>query len=87
MLANTLVDEKRYEEALTIYKTVQKIMPDNPKISAFIANIYVMLDNYTQATKYYKRAIKQAPKDNEIKLIYIEMANQYINNKMKGIYE
>ena len=62
-------------------------MPDNPKISAFIANTYVMLDNYTQAIKYYKRAMKQAPKDNEIKLIYLEMADQYIKNKMKGIYE
>ena len=59
-------------------------MPNNPKISTFIANIYVLLDNYTQAVKYYKKAMKQAPKDNEIKLIYIEMANSYINEKMKG---
>ena len=34
--------------------------------------------------KYYKKAIKLDPKNNEIKLIYIEMASHYIENKLKG---
>jgi tetratricopeptide (TPR) repeat protein len=80
-----VADEKRYEEALIIYKTVQQIIRDNPKILTFIANVYALLNNYVQAVKYYKKAMKIAPKDNEIKLIYIELANSFINNKLKGI--
>jgi len=43
-------------------------MTNNPRIYTFIANTYILLNNYEQAFKYYKKAIKQAPKDNEIKL-------------------
>ena len=60
-------------------------MVNNPRISTFIANTCVLAGNYSQAFKYYKKAMKQAPKDNEIKLIYIEMANSYINSKLEGI--
>jgi len=84
LLANILVDEKRYEEALSIYKTAQKIAPESPKISTLIANTYALSGNYIHAVKYYKKAMKQAPKDNEIKLIYIEMAKAYIENKARA---
>ena len=67
-----------------MYKTVQKILNNDPRISTFIANTYVMLGDFIQAVKYYKKAIKQAPRDNEIKLIYIEMASAYINDKLAG---
>ena len=49
---------KRYEEALLVYKTVRQIMSDNPKISVFIANTCVLLDDFTQAFKYYRKALK-----------------------------
>ena len=87
LLANILVDEKRYEEALLLYKTVSQIIPNNPRITTFIANTYALMNDYTQALKHYKKAMKQSPKDNEIKLIYIETLNKYINDKLKGKYE
>ena len=74
-MANILVDEKRYEEGISIYKIAQKLEPDDIKITTFIANAYFLLQNITQAIKYYKKAIKQAPKDNEIKLIYLDIIN------------
>lgn len=67
-----------------IYKTANTISNDNPKLITLIANVYVLTNNYTQAIKYYKKAIKLDPKNNEIKLIYIEMASHYIENKLKG---
>ena len=76
-----LIDEKRYEEGIMIYKIASKIMVNDARISTFIANAYVMLNNYDKAVKYYKKAMKQAPRDNEIKLIYIETINQYIKDK------
>ena len=36
------------------------------------------------ASKYYKKAIKKAPKDNEIKLIYIELTKNYIEKKLRS---
>ncbi len=83
LLGNMLIDEKRYEEGIMIYKTASKISINDARISTFIANAYVMLENYDQAVKYYKKAMKQAPRDNEIKLIYLETINTYIEDKKK----
>ena len=59
-------------------------MPNDCRISTFIANTYALIKDYTEAVKYYKKAMKQAPKDNEIKLIYLEMVTGFIQEKMKG---
>ncbi len=58
-------------------------MPDNPKYLVFIANTYIFLNDIEQAVKYYRKAMIAAPKDNEIKLIYIETASKYIEEKAK----
>ena len=79
-----LVDEKRYDEAISIYKTVHEITPNDANIVAYIANTYVLMGNYTQAVKYYKKAMKLSPKDNEIKLIYLDMINSFIEAKKRG---
>ena len=84
LLANILIEEKRYEEALMLYKISAKLTDNNAKILTFIANTYVLLNDIVSASIYYKKAIKKAPKDNEIKLIYLELANNYIEKKMRG---
>ena len=66
-----------------MYKTASKIEPENVKILVFIANTYLLLENYENTVKYYRKAMKIAPKDNEIKLIYLDMMDKYIKNKKK----
>jgi len=81
LLANILVDEKRYEEALNIYKSAQNILKNNSKITTFIANTYMMLGNLEKAIEYYRKAINLSPQNNEIKLIYLELMDDFIRHK------
>ena len=47
-----------------------------------MANAYIMLDELKNAAKYYRLAMKEDPENLEIKLIYIDVANNYILKKV-----
>ena len=47
-----------------------------------MANAYMMLDSLKDAAKYYRLAMKEYPDNLEIKLIYTDIANNYILKKV-----
>ena len=47
-----------------------------------MANAYMMLDSLKDAAKYYRLAMKEEPDNLEIKLIYTDIANNYILKKV-----
>ena len=83
MLANILINEKRYEEAIELYKNAARLSFEKPKIFVFIANAYMLLKDTHNAIKYYRKALREAPDNNEVRLIYVETMNEYIIRKIK----
>ena len=47
----------------------------------FIANSYMLNSDTKKAIKYYRLAIKQSPDNQEIMLIYIDILNEFIEEK------
>ena len=88
LLANILTNEKRYEEAIELYKSAIRLVPAEEKrgrsiLCVFIANAYMLLEDIHNAIDYYRKALKEAPENNEVRLIYVEIMNAYITRKVQ----
>ena len=80
LLANILTNEKRYEEAIELYKKAVRLVPGKKNrgkgiLYVFIANAYMLLENIHDAINYYRKALKEVPENNEVRLIYVEIMN------------
>ncbi len=89
LLANILTNEKRYEEAIELYKQAVRLVPMEEArgrgiLYVFIANAYMLLEDINNAINYYRKALKEVPENNEVRLIYVEIMNAYITRKVEG---
>ncbi|MCR5261941.1 MAG: tetratricopeptide repeat protein [Candidatus Gastranaerophilales bacterium] len=94
--AEKLTENKQYSEALAKY---QKISPQGYNSYIGIAGVYLLMNDYTKALDFYKKALAEKPDDNEILLtmagIYIQQddltnAETYlkkITNKQNAKYK
>ena len=81
LLAHLLLNEKRYTEAIDIYKKSVELTDNKAMVYIFIANAYMLNSDMKNAIDYYRLAIKEAPLNQEVKLIYIDIMNDYIEGK------
>lgn len=44
----------------------------------------MLLEDTHNAILYYRKALREAPENNEIRLIYVEIMNAYIDKKISG---
>ena len=89
LLANILTNEKRYEEAIELYKQAVRLVPMEEArgrgiLYVFIANAYMLLEDINNAINYYRKALREVPENNEVRLIYVEIMNAYITRKVEG---
>ena len=82
LLANILITQKRYQEAIGLYEKALKLTNNGTKIYVLMANAHMMLDEPSMAAKYYRLAMKEEPENLEIKLIYTDVANNFILKKV-----
>ena len=76
-----MVAEGRYDEALDYYNQVTTIMPDDADTYKLIGNTHAILDNLDLAIINYRKAIELDTECDELKLIYYEIVDEYINRK------
>ncbi len=64
-LANNLLHQKKYQEALIYYALLKETDTDNhyPRVDATIANCYYELGDKDLAKKYYQQCVKDNPTD------------------------
>ena len=81
LLGNLYFNEKRYDEAIDIFKKALLLQPIDTNIFTLLGNSYVMKNELELATISYKSAIDNDSENDELKLIYLEIIKELINNK------
>jgi tetratricopeptide (TPR) repeat protein len=74
--ANSLYEEKKFDEAIIAFNGIIEEFPDVYIINVSIGNCYFEKGNYDQAIICYKKALEKDPDNSEVKM-YI--ANSYSN--------
>ena len=81
LLANILLAENRSDEALDYYNKAIQINPDDSDTYKLIGNTHAILDNLDLAIRNYRKAIQYDKDSNELKLVYFEIIDEFINRK------
>jgi tetratricopeptide (TPR) repeat protein len=84
LLGNLMLSEKMYKEAINLYEKASQYSKDKSKPYLFLGNTYGLLKDECMAIEYYRKAIRIAPEDKEITLIYIEVLGDYITKKAES---
>ena len=82
LIGNIYSAEQKYEEAVEFYKKALELEPADANIYTLLGNTYVMLQDLRSAISCYKQAIDIETDNDEIKLIYIEIVQEFVNNKV-----
>ncbi|MCD7780264.1 MAG: tetratricopeptide repeat protein, partial [Candidatus Gastranaerophilales bacterium] len=78
LLGNLYSSLNQYENALELYNKVIEIEPANANAYILSGNTYVMLKDLRSAIASYKQAIDIDYENDELKLIYIEIVQEFI---------
>ena len=84
LLGNLYSSEQKFEEAVECYKKVIALQPANVNAYTLLGNTYVMLKDLHSAINIYKQAVDIDSDNDEIKLVYIEIIQEYIKNRDNG---
>jgi len=77
---NKLYDEKKYEQAIEVYKNLLQKYPDAYIVNLNIGNCYFQMEKYDEAEKYYKKIIEINPENPDA---LIAIGNCYLNRGQK----
>ena len=75
---------KKYKEAEEQYKEALKINKLDPSIYVLIANIYYMSGQIERSIYSYRAAVNMRPENDEYKLVFIQVLEDYIEQQRKG---
>ena len=81
LLGNLYFSEQKYEEASELYKKAIELEPADASVYSLLGNTYVMLKDLRSAISVYKQAIDIDSNNDETKLVYIEIVQEFIKNK------
>lgn len=65
-LALCLRNTGRFDDAIDIYKSIEKDNPDHPRLANHLAIAYDMVGEKEHASEYFEKALAQAPDDTSI---------------------
>ena len=81
LIGNIYNADRDYDTALKYYKMADEISPNIPSIMILSANIEAIKGNLKEALTVYRKACELSPKDSELKIIYFDLINDFINKK------
>ena len=70
--------------AIDQYKKALKINKLDPSIYVLIANVFYMNNEFEKAIQAYRAAVNMRPENDEYKLVFIQVLEDYINETRKG---
>ena len=74
---------KKYEEAEEQYKEALKINKLDPSIYVLVANVFYMNNQVERALNSYRAAVNMRPENDEYKLVFIQVLEDYIAEARK----
>ena len=83
LLGNLYSNLKRYKEAEEQYRIALNINKLDPSIYVLIANLYYMSEEIERSIYSYRAAVNLRPENDEYKLVFIQVLNDYIDDKRK----
>ena len=85
LIANIYVEQSKLKEAVELYEKAAELKPDDAKTYTFIGNTYFMMDNLEKAILTYRKAINIDSNNQENKLVYLDMVQDYIKRKEEKV--
>ena len=84
LLGNLYSNLKKYDKAESQYREALKINKLDPSIFVLIANTYYMNNEIERSIFSYRAAVNLRPENDEYKLVFIQVLEDYINDARKG---
>ena len=84
MTGNLYSNIKKFEEAEAQYKEALKINKLDPSIYVLIANVYYMNNEIERSIYSYRASVNMRPENDEYKLVFIQVLEDYIEQQRKG---
>ena len=75
---------KKYDDAESHYREALKINKLDPSIYVLIANTLYMNNEVERSIYSYRAAVNLRPENDEYKLVFIQVLNDYIEENRKG---
>ena len=83
LLGNMYSNQRKFAEAEAEYKEALKISQLDPDLYILIANTYYMNNEIERSIYSYKAAVGLSPENDEFKLVYIQVIEDYIEESRK----
>ena len=84
LVGNLYSNLKDYEKALEYYNKALALSPNDASIHVLIANTYYMCEKIEDSLKSYRYAVNLVPENDEYKLVYIQLLEDYIEDLRSG---
>ena len=84
LLGNLYSNLKKYTEAEEQYREALKINKLDPSIFVLIANTYYMKNEIERSIYSYRAAVNLKPENDEYKLVFIQVLDDFITDTRKG---
>ena len=83
LLGNMYSNQRKFAEAEEQYKEALKITQLDPDLYILIANTYYMNNEIERSIYSYKAAVGLSPENDEFKLVYIQVVEDFIEESRK----
>ena len=83
LTGNLYSNLKKYKEAEEQYKKALTINKFDPSLYILIANVYFMNNEVERSLYSYRAAVNMRPENDEYKLVYIQVLEDFIDNYRK----
>ena len=81
LLGNLYYELGKYDLANEQYQAAVKLNYTDAVAHVSLGNTYYMQDNVEKALVSYREAIRTAPENDEYKLVYLQVLDEYIDKK------
>ena len=84
LLGNLYTNLNRLDDAMKEYKEVLHFRQNDAQTYLLLGNAHYLQGDIEKAIASYRAAIKIEPENDEFKLVYFQVLDEYIDNKRKG---
>ena len=84
LVGNMYSNFKDYDSALEYYNQALSLSPEDASIHVLIANTYYMGNEIEKSLESYRYAVNLVPENDEYKLVYIQLLEDYIADLRSG---
>ena len=84
LLANLYTNFNHLDLAMDLYKKALRIKPNSAQTYMLLGNAHYLKGEIEQAIASYRSSINIAPENDEYRLVYTQLLDEYIDKKRNG---